>query len=161
MYDLFCKELNLAKLEDIIEFYYVDKFIPMRMGDYARIIFQAANQGDRVALQILKTTGRQVGHEAVTCMRALFQSSDEVNVVLGGSVFQRGENPTMIRTLTEYIRKRFPNASVATLKNEPCLGALLWSMDRAGKNKASIRKNRRLASSFSRVFKEFHKRETP
>ncbi len=161
MYDLFCKELNIAKLEDIIEYYYVDKFIPMRIGDYAKIVFQAANQGDRVALQILKQTGRQVGHEAVTCMRALFKPSEEIPVVLGGSVFQRGENPTMIQMLTEYIRKRFPNAFVVTLKNEPCLGALQWSLDRVGEKKASIKRSRRLASSFSRVFKEFHKRETP
>ena len=50
-------------------------------------------------------------------------------MVLGGSVFQKGENPTLVDTLTTYIQQRFPNAFVVKLKAAPCLGALLWASD--------------------------------
>ena len=129
LYDLFCEKLGLENLEDIIESFFIDQFHPVRIGDYAPVVFEAANRNDAVALRILRQTGRQVGHDAVTCMRALFDKNDPVPVVLGGSVFQKGENPTLVDTLTTYIQQRFPNAFVVKLKAAPCLGALLWASD--------------------------------
>lgn len=160
MYKMFCEVLKVEKLEDLIAFYYVDDWQPIRVDQYAPVVFQAANRGDKVALGILRKTGRQVGHEAVTCMRALFDKEELIPVVLGGSVFQKGENPAMIDSMTDYIHTIFPNAKITKLKQEPCLGAILWALDCLQKKPVSITVTRKLSSSLNRALKAYEQETT-
>jgi len=153
LYDAFINIFGVEELIDIIEFEYIDSYLPLKIGDYAPVVFQTANQGDRVALRILKTTGKQVGSDANACIRRLFKKKDSFRVVLAGSVFQRGENPTLLNSMTETILKRFPKAEVVKLKNEPCEGALLWSIDSLRNKPTSKTVTRKLAASFSRMYK--------
>lgn len=157
MYEMFCKELNLHKLEDIIELSYIDKYVPLHIHTLAPIVFKAATNGDKVAKSILKNTGRQIGHEAVTCVKALFDKDDDITIILGGSVFQRGEDPTMINSLSQYVLKRYKKAKIIKLKNEPCLGALLWSFD-CQKGKTTPKTlAAKTASSFNKAFQALEK----
>lgn len=155
MYEMFCDALAVEKLEDVIEFYYVDDWRPIQIDHYAPIVFEAANMGDNVALGILRKTGRQIGHEAVTCMKALFDKYDPIPVILGGSVYQKGGNPTLIESLSNYIRNVFPNATVTKLKQEPCLGALLLAIDCLQKKPAFDTVTKTLTSSLFRTLKTF------
>jgi len=153
MYEMFCRALKLEKLEDIIEFSYIDKFIPLGIHTLAPLVFEAAGKGDRVAVNILKKTGRQVGHEAVTCIKALFKKNDKITVVLGGSVFQKGEDSTMIATMSEYIKKRYKNVEIIKLQNEPCFGALLWGSDCLRDKVTPMTVRKKMGASFKRAFK--------
>jgi N-acetylglucosamine kinase-like BadF-type ATPase len=148
LYEMFRKRLDLDHLEDIIEYSYIDKYMPFQIADLAPIVFEAANQNDKVALAILKKTGNQVGHDAVTCMRALFDKEEAVPVVLGGSVYMRGANRTLVDTMTGYIHKRYPNAKIVKLTNEPCTGALLWALDILKEKPVSATGSHKLAASF-------------
>jgi N-acetylglucosamine kinase-like BadF-type ATPase len=150
---MLCERLGIAKIEDIIAFFYVDDFKPIEIGDYAPVLFEAANAGDKVALKILRSTGKEVGHGAVACIRSLFKKQDSFRVVLGGSVYQRGANPTMIDALSQIILSRYPNAEIVKLKAEPALGAMLWSMDNARGKPTSKKLTAKLASSLKKAVK--------
>ena len=153
LYDLFCARLGIKHLEDIIEFFYIDRYRPITIGDVAPVVFEAANRGDAVALRILRKTGKEVAADAVACIRHLFDMDDPVPIVLGGSVFMRGENPTLVDTLTGVIRGKYPKASIVKLSNEPCLGALLWSLDTLRGKPTAKTTARKMAASLRRVLR--------
>lgn len=127
--DLICKELGLKKLEDIIAFFYVENFTPLEVDKFAPLVFKAANMGDRVAKKILAQTGKRMGYEITVCIRHLFKKDEPINVVLGGSVLQKGESPILVEELKKRVLRSYPNAKIVKLKYPPVLGALLFALD--------------------------------
>ena len=127
---MFCEAFGAAELLDLMDFTFVDNYKPMDVGIYAPVVFKAANKGDRVALAILRHTGRLLAHDAITCIRRLFpKDAASIHVVLGGSVFQKGENPTLVDTLTAGIKAKYPQVKVTRLTAEPVFGAVLFALD--------------------------------
>ena len=124
---MFCEALNVEEIVDIIEFSFIEHYRPISIREFAPLPFRAAKMGDKVALRLLTQTGKEVGHEAVTCAKALFKKDEAFDIILAGSVFQKGEHPAMIDAMTAHIKRRFPNANIHKLEAEPCVGALLWS----------------------------------
>ena len=149
LYDLFCRELSVKELWDIIEFFYVDSYQYIEINQYAPIVFTAADEGDHVALKLLKDTGKQVGHEAAVCIHKLFKKNDKITVVLGGSVFQKASNPVMVNSLTNYLISRFPNLKIVKLQHEPVLGAVLFGLDILSKGKCSAAAQKNAALSIA------------
>ena len=79
---------------------------------------------------ILEKAGREIALSALTILRALFQPHEEIPVVLGGSVFQKGNHPAMVKTLENEIRKQYPHVHFKVLDRDPVIGALLFAADR-------------------------------
>jgi len=128
---MFCEAAGVENILDIMEFFYVDNYRPIDIGSYAPIVFGAANAGDKVAIGILRLTGKQLAKEAIACIRRLFpKDAPCIPVVLGGSIFQKGENPTLIDTLEAELLKKYPQVRIIKLSAEPLLGAILFALDR-------------------------------
>lgn len=127
--DMICKELNLKKLEDIIALFYVENFTPIEIDKFAPLLFKAANLGDKVAKRILAQTGRRMGYEITVCIKHLFKKDEPINVVLGGSVLQKGESPILVEELKKRVLKSYPKAKIIKLKYPPVLGAILFALD--------------------------------
>jgi N-acetylglucosamine kinase-like BadF-type ATPase len=124
--------LGLERLEDIIEFEFVDRPRPFNLGDLAPLVFVAANEGDGAAISVLRAHGLAAASAALAVMRGLFTPAEEVPLVLGGSVYQKGANPTLVETLRAEVAKEFPRVLLVILKEPPILGALLRGWDELG-----------------------------
>jgi len=122
--------LGLGALEDIIEHEFYDCPRTFNPGALAPLVFEAANEGDGEAVRVLREHGRAAAEAALAVLRGLgFPPGDEVPVVLGGSVYQKGANSTLVDTLRGEVAKEFPRVRFVILKEPPILGALLRGYD--------------------------------
>ena len=79
----------------------------LNFGDIGRLLFKAANLSDSVALQILAEEGREYACSIYGAVSALdFDAASPIDVVLAGSVFVKGENPTAINTIKDELQQK-------------------------------------------------------
>ncbi len=103
-----------------------------RIKDFNRVVFKAANLGDRVALDILEDMGRGYARSINSAIRRLnFCKSDVLEVVLAGSIYVKGENPAAINSLKEdvILSNRNINIDFHVLEKPPVMGAVLWALE--------------------------------
>lgn len=135
LYKMICRFLGLKNLEDAIEFFFTDTWSIRRggvgpdVGQLAFLVFEAARKGDRVAQEILRNAGKEIARAASVVMRSLFRPSEEVPIVLGGSVFQKGSHPALIRSLRVDLPRNYKRVRLITLDTEPVLGAVFFCLD--------------------------------
>ncbi len=127
--EMYEKALEVEHLYDVFEFYYPDSYRPVKPGDYAPLVFKAASLGDKVALKILKDAASHQAHTALTACKRLYKKNDSFSLVFGGTVFQKAKPAIQIETISERVKKRYPNVKIVTLRDEPVLGALWFALD--------------------------------
>ncbi len=98
--------------------------------DYTPLVFEAAEQGDPVALEILLEAGEQLAISTNAVIRALDLQDEAFELVLGGSVFNAAF-PLMRETLAAHVRRFAPGVEVVRLGAPPVVGAVLAGMDEA------------------------------
>ena len=96
----------------------------------ARLPFLAANQGDPVALELLRHTGREAARAVAGAIRRLdFDAVAEVEVVMAGSLYLKGEHPALTEAFAAEARSlagerlRFIRLAVPPVSGAVC-GAL-------------------------------------
>ena len=99
-----------------------------------RFAFLAANEGDKVAIDLLKYVGNRLGLSICGNISHLdFENSDTINIVLAGSVYVKGENPIMIEAMKSTVKSKVRNKLVFTiLIYPPVTGAVLWALEGIG-----------------------------
>ncbi|WP_040950670.1 N-acetylglucosamine kinase [Gorillibacterium massiliense] len=97
--------------------------------DLAKLLFQAAAQGDHAALEILHKQGGELGKSACAVIRRLHLEAETFDVVLAGSVLTRGNSPFITSRIKEAVNAAAPKASVVTLTVEPVVGAVWMAME--------------------------------
>ena len=113
-------------------------------GRLCYIAFEAANKGDKAAVDILKSCGTQLARSAAGAVSRLdFENDDKIEVVMAGSVYVKAENPILKETFIQQTQKYLNNrAEFALLGIPPVSGAVIWALDNAGFNKSQqIRSN--------------------
>jgi len=129
LYERLVQALGVDDLVDISERDYFDTYAPLDIASFAPMVFDAACDGDAVALGILQKAGYEMSLAALAILRKLFPNEGDIPVVLGGSVFQKGRHNGMIRALEQGIRKEFPRVRFHVLAEEPVTGAILGAAD--------------------------------
>jgi len=130
LYEMFCKEIGVDRLIDIVEFYYPGSTRPgVNFSKLAPLVFQAANQGDQVAIDVLRFVGEEMGLAVIAAIKSLFRPDEHVKVVIGGSVAQKGENPAMLDAFKEKISSAHPDNEVIVPTLEPAFGAIFYAYD--------------------------------
>ena len=129
LYERLIEVLEVQELVDISERDYFDTLAPIDVGSLAPLVFEAARDGDGVALEVLRKAAREISLAALAILRNLFEGEEEIPVVLGGSVFQKATHDAMVRTLEEEIRREFPKVEFRVLQAEPVTGAVLGAAD--------------------------------
>jgi len=99
-----------------------------------KLLFEAASQGDEVALHILRVQGEELGKSARAVIRHLGMERDKFDVVLAGSVLTRGESRFTHPYIEQAVKSCAPDASLVKLEIEPVVGAV-WLAFEAGGNK--------------------------
>jgi N-acetylglucosamine kinase-like BadF-type ATPase len=89
-------------------------------------VFDAAEAGDPVALEIVTSNGRRLGEAArIAAARVGFEG--EHALVLAGGVLRHGST-----LMVDAICSRVPQATPLRAQREPAVAALLWAFDAAG-----------------------------
>lgn len=105
----------------------------LKVGDLSRVVFEAANQSDELALEILKYMGNEVGMSVNGIIRELeFSPDKELDIVLVGSINVKGENPTYLETLERKIISENKDRKInfTVLNKPPVAGAVVWALNR-------------------------------
>lgn len=154
LYDLICDRLGVRPLEDVI-----DRWMASQPDNdlhaLAPLVFQAAASGDDVACGLLAWAGRELALSIEVLANRLFADGDRVVVVLGGSVLQRGRDPTLIRTIRDRLDGLAHRFELRRLRAEPVFGAILLAYDLIGSSQeATITFRQGLAASIGGGFAE-------
>jgi N-acetylglucosamine kinase-like BadF-type ATPase len=104
----------------------------LAISDFSRFAFYAANEGDKVALDLLRHIGRETAKSVIGAIRKLNFGSDEIDVVLAGSLHVKGENPALVDTFKQEILSEVSNKIRFVILNvPPVMGAVLWALEEA------------------------------
>ena len=115
-------------LEDLLEGL-MDIRYHMR-ASAARLVFQVAQEGDPVAVNIIRWAGNELGELAKTVIRQLHFQELSFDVVLIGSMFEGG--PLLIEPMRQTVQAFAPQAKLVRLGAPPVVGAVLLAMEQAG-----------------------------
>lgn len=105
----------------------------------APLVFEAANEGDQVAQDILRWMGRELGNLTIGVIHQLDFEPLEFEVVLTGSIYKG--SPLLAEALAEVVHAEAPGAKLVPLNAPPVVGGVLLGMEQAGMDFTSVRDN--------------------
>lgn len=100
--------------------------------ELAKLVFEAAERGDEVAISILKEAGDEHGNAVNALIRRLNMQAEAFDVVLAGSVLTKGKTLHMVRAIEDAVTRIAPRASIVKLDVEPVIGAVMSAMEGGG-----------------------------
>ncbi len=98
--------------------------------DLVPLLFDAAVEQDEVASELIIRMGEEAGVTANAIIQRLSLEKQDVEVVLGGSVF-KGRGPLLIDTVTQVVHRQAPSARIVRLRHDPIFGAALLALESA------------------------------
>ncbi|MHA0858016.1 N-acetylglucosamine kinase [Paenibacillus sp. CMAA1364] len=99
----------------------------------AELLFQAADEGDQVAIGLLIKQGDELGLAAVSTIRRLAMEEDSFDIVLAGSLLSKGDRSGIIRRAIEQrVKLSAPNGTLRILTREPVVGSVVLAMESSG-----------------------------
>ncbi|WP_026562854.1 BadF/BadG/BcrA/BcrD ATPase family protein [Bacillus sp. J37] len=112
---------------------FLDQDIYEVPGELTIVLHEAAAEGDQLAIQLLKNIGEELGIAGNAVIKSLggFES-DNIPVVLIGSILQKGRNQHLIQSLTAKIESENASISVIIPDIEPVYGSILLAFDHIG-----------------------------
>jgi N-acetylglucosamine kinase-like BadF-type ATPase len=99
-------------------------------GEAAPLVFQLAQRGDPVAVDLIHWAGRELGELACCVIRQMGFEALQFDVVMIGSMFAGG--PMLIEPMRQMIMDMAPGARLQRLSVPPVVGAVLLGMEAAG-----------------------------
>ncbi|HOZ47759.1 MAG TPA: BadF/BadG/BcrA/BcrD ATPase family protein [Candidatus Hydrogenedentes bacterium] len=120
-----------AGCRDIEDFFYKCYRREIGLADLqpmAKIVSDAAFDGDATACDILERGGRYLGKMVTAVARQLDMGQQDFEVVMAGSVF-KGRSPVLKDAMRTVIHTECPRAETVMPVFEPVVGALLMGME--------------------------------
>lgn len=99
-------------------------------GRLAPLVFEVAEQGDAVALGIIRAAGTDIGLNAAAVARRLDLAAESFDLVLAGGVFRSGSLP-LVEAVFAPVRAYAPLMRPVVLQAPPVIGSVLLAMDAA------------------------------
>lgn len=101
-------------------------------NELAKLMFEAAAEGDEPAIRILEEAGREHGNAVIALILRLGMEAEKFDVVLAGSVLTRGSSPYMTDAIKREVARVATHATVVKLAADPVIGAVMSAMDSGG-----------------------------
>jgi N-acetylglucosamine kinase-like BadF-type ATPase len=123
----FVEYTGAAGPEDLL-----DGFVNNRLsldGEAALLVFQVAQSGDPVAIDVIRWAGSELGELACCVIRQMGFEELEFELVMMGSMFAGG--PMLIEPMRRLILEQAPRARMQRLSVPPVVGAVLLGMEAA------------------------------
>lgn len=123
---MFVDAVAAPSLENLLERYMLHP--DLIDSSFAPRIFQVANAGDPVALDLIRWAGQELGEMANGVIRQLQFENLKFDIVLVGGMFKGG--PLLIEPMRETIQRLAPNTRLLRLTLPPVVGAVLMAMEK-------------------------------
>ncbi|HNR33912.1 MAG TPA: BadF/BadG/BcrA/BcrD ATPase family protein [Candidatus Hydrogenedentes bacterium] len=125
---LFVEKGGCRDVDELFYKLYRREMAPSALQPMAKLVFDAAYEGDAAACEILEWGGRYLAKMVCAVAVALEMQRDEFEVVMAGSVF-KGSSPVLADTMRMDIHRVCPLARTVMPVFEPVVGALLMGME--------------------------------
>lgn len=123
--------LSAGSVEQLLSMLYHEQIDPQRLLDLVPLLFDAAESGDQVARELIVRMGTEVAVSANALICRLALTKEDVEVVLGGSIF-KGRGDLLLDTVTRLIHEVAPEARIVRPRHEPVVGAVLLALEAIG-----------------------------
>ncbi len=123
--------LGAASVETLLSRLYHDEIPHRQVLDLVPLLFEAAEAGDPASRELVIRMGEEVAIAARALIRRLALQEEDVEVILGGSVF-KGVGSLLTDTVTRSVHIEAPQARIVKLRHEPVVGAVLLALELAG-----------------------------
>ncbi|MDT8860769.1 ATPase [Alkalihalobacillus sp. MEB130] len=120
--------LNYPSMNELVNAF-LDNDIFTVPNDLTRVLHDAAEEGDSVAIKILTNMGKELGLAAKSVIKRLGNLESPIPVVLTGSILQKGKNTYLLESIERSIISEYPEINLIIPTIEPVYGALLLAMD--------------------------------
>lgn len=124
----FIQKTGAKNLDDLIEGWGANKY-PLA-ADSAPLIFECAAQGDKVALDLLKWAGDELGELVIAVARQISVAYSSPDVILIGGLF-RG-TPSLKTLVAQKVDSVLPKVTYLNMQAPPVVGAVVLGMEQAG-----------------------------
>ncbi|MFC5650465.1 N-acetylglucosamine kinase [Paenibacillus solisilvae] len=113
--------------------YFLDNDIMEVSHDMTLILHEAGDEGDELAIQLLRRAGDELGRSANSVISRLGGFPGEtIPIVTVGSVVQEGRNPHLLAALQDKIAEQNEHFKFIIPKMAPAFGSVLLAMDQLG-----------------------------
>jgi N-acetylglucosamine kinase-like BadF-type ATPase len=126
--ELFVKRGGCTDVEEFFYKMYRHELSADDLQPMAKLVFDAAFQGDAVAIDILRTAGECLGDMVIAVARKLAMTGEPFELVTAGSVF-KGSSPVLKDRMMARVHEFCPQAAAVTPVYEPVVGALLMGLE--------------------------------
>lgn len=127
----FVARSGMADLEGLFRGMYRGTLAYESLEPMAKLVFEAAAEGDAAARAILAEGGRYLAAMVNAVARKLLMEGESFGVIMAGAVF-KGEGRDLVDAMQAGIGEECPNAECSPPEFEPVVGALLMAYDEAG-----------------------------
>jgi len=128
MTKMFVEKAGCKDVDDLFYKAYRHEITYQDIQPMAKIVCDAAYEGDEAACDILQWAGEYLGMMIVGVARKLGMERDTFDVVMAGSVF-KGRSPVLANAMQTYYHRYLPGARAVMPAFEPVVGALLLGME--------------------------------
>jgi N-acetylglucosamine kinase-like BadF-type ATPase len=133
--DVFIHAIGARDEEDLLEGLTLGRYsVP---ASAAALVFEAAEQGDRAAADVVRWAGSELGDLARGVVHQLGFEQLEFEVVLVGGLYRGG--PLLVDAVRQKIHEFAPMARLVRLTAPAVIGAVLLAMERAGIEPSKVR----------------------
>src|SRR6266566_530299 len=132
---------GMRRPSQVMEALYLGTLGEHRLTELTPVLFRAARRNDRIAREVVWRQADEIVAMATVAIRRLRMQRLDVDVVLGGGVFQSGWQPFLER-IEAGVRAFAPDATVLVLDAPPVVGAALIGLDSIGARGAAYRRVR-------------------
>lgn len=119
-----------SNVENLIVAIYAPQMDNSRIAGFAKFVVETAQEGDKVASDILRDAGHELGTAAVAVLKKLGLEKSKVPIGCVGSVFKAGE--LLTGPMNEVIRRVAPKAYLTDPQMPPAHAAALMAMNGKG-----------------------------
>lgn len=119
---MICQELRIEKPSDLPSVIYREDAKPTQIASLAKLVSQAAEQGDEVAQEILEHAGQELGQLAVAVIERLAMQQQSFRVACVGSVFNSGD--FVLASFRRAVLRVAPKAEIGSPIYPPTIGAV-------------------------------------
>ena len=102
------------------------------ISELNKVVFEAANAGDRIAVDILEAVGREFAASINGILRELqFRRDEQITIVLSGSINTKGNSPVLRDRITKdvFSMNKDKDIQVVILNRSPVVGAVIWALE--------------------------------
>ena len=108
--ELLQKEAGSERFDVLLTTYCYPALKQREVASLAKVVTEAAKDGDEVAIQILASAGESLGKDTAHVAKRVYNRDDEFDIALSGGVFNAGD--LVVDSLQESVLAEFPMAKI-------------------------------------------------